>query len=71
VDQWRDEFAKKMGSDEAGSDAFRAAWRRVRSDSGRPSDVKIEGDWAWIEQFEEKGDEYFRPGRMVESCDES
>ena len=71
VDQWRDEFAKKMGSDEAGSDAFRAAWRRVRSDSGRPSDVKIEGDWAWIEQFEEKTDEYFRPGRMVESCDES
>ncbi len=71
VDQWRDEFAQKMGSDEAGSDAFRAAWRRVRSDSGRPSDIKIEGDWVWIEQFEEKGDEYFRPGRMVESCDES
>jgi hypothetical protein len=71
VDQWRDEFAQKMGSDEAGSDAFRAAWRRVRSDSGRPSDIKIEGDWVWIEQFEENGDEYFRPGRMVESCDES
>lgn len=71
VDQWRDEFAQKMGNDEAGSDAFRAAWRRVRSDSGRPSDIKIEGDWVWIEQFDEKGDEYFRPGRMVESCDES
>ncbi len=71
VDQWRDEFAQKVGNDEAGSDAFRAAWRRVRSDSGRPSDIKIEGDWVWIEEFGEKRDEYFRPGRMVESCDES
>jgi hypothetical protein len=59
VEQWREEFAQKMGNDEAGSDAFRSAWKRVRSDSGRPSDVKIEGDWAWIEEFEEKKNENF------------
>ncbi|NBR91764.1 MAG: hypothetical protein EBS68_18070, partial [Rhodobacteraceae bacterium] len=30
VEQWRDAFAQKMGSDEAGSNAFRSAWKRVR-----------------------------------------
>ena len=54
VEDWRVEFAQKMGNDEAGSDAFRSAWKRVRSDSGRPSNVRIEGDWVWIEGFEEQ-----------------
>ena len=54
VEDWRAEFAQKMGNDEAGSAAFRAAWKRVRSDSGRPDNVKIEGDWAWIEEWEER-----------------
>ena len=43
-----------MGNDEAGSAAFRAAWKRGRSDSGRPENVRIEGDWAWIEEWEER-----------------
>lgn len=51
VEDWRDEFAQKMGNDEAGSNAFRSAWKRVRSDSGRPSNVRIDGDWAWIEEI--------------------
>lgn len=59
IEDWKQEFAEKMGSDEAGSEAFRSAWRRVRSDSGRPDDVKIEGDWVWIEQFEAKENENF------------
>jgi len=54
VEDWRAEFAQKMGNDEAGSAAFRAAWKRVRSDSGRPENVRIEGDWAWIEEWEER-----------------
>lgn len=54
VEDWRAEFAQKMGNDEAGSAAFRAAWKRVRSDSGRPENVKIEGEWAWIEEWEER-----------------
>ncbi len=59
VEQWRDAFAQKMGSDEAGSSAFRAAWKRVRSDQGRPSSVHIEGEWVWIEeQKEEKPEEF-------------
>ena len=59
IEEWKQEFAEKMGNDEAGSEAFRSAWRRVRSDSGRPSDVKIEGEWAWIEEFEGKQNENF------------
>jgi hypothetical protein len=59
VEQWRDAFAQKMGSDEAGSDAFRAAWRRVRSDQGRPPAVHIEGEWVWIEEQSEKKAEEF------------
>jgi hypothetical protein len=59
VDQWKAEFAQKMGNDDTGSDAFRSAWKRIRSDSGRPNNVKIEGDWAWIEEFEEKQNENF------------
>ena len=59
IDEWKQEFAEKMGSDEAGTEAFRSAWRRVRSDSGRPSDVKIEGEWAWIEEFEGAQNENF------------
>lgn len=59
VEQWRDYFAQKMGSDEAGSNAFRAAWRRVRSDQGRPPAVHIEGEWVWIEeQIEQKVEEF-------------
>ena len=59
VEQWKEEFAQKMGNDEAGTDAFRSAWKRVRSDSGRPSDIKIEGDWVWIEEFSEPESESF------------
>jgi len=59
VEQWRDAFAQKMGSDEAGSNAFRAAWRRVRSDQGRPPAVHIEGEWVWIEEPLEKRVEEF------------
>ena len=59
IEEWKQEFAEKMGNDEAGSEAFRSAWRRVRSDSGRPSDVKIEGEWAWIEEFEGVQNENF------------
>lgn len=59
VEQWKDSFAQKMGSDEAGSDAFRAAWRRVRSDQGRPPAVHIEGEWVWIEEpLEKKAEEF-------------
>jgi hypothetical protein len=59
VEQWKDSFAQKMGSDEAGSDAFRAAWRRVRSDHGRPPAVHIEGEWVWIEEpLEKKAEEF-------------
>lgn len=54
VEDWRQEFAQKMGNDEAGTSAFRAAWKRVRSDSGRPANVKIEGDWVWIEEPQER-----------------
>ena len=50
LDQWREIFAQKMGTDEEGDGAFRAAWRRVRSEKGRPQDVRIESDWAWIEE---------------------
>jgi hypothetical protein len=48
--QWKVVFAQKMGTDEDGDDAFRMAWRRVRSDKGRPSSVRIENDWVWIEE---------------------
>jgi hypothetical protein len=48
--QWKAVFAQKMGTDEDGDDAFRMAWRRVRSDKGRPSSVRIENDWVWIEE---------------------
>jgi hypothetical protein len=59
MDQWKEKFAQKMGTDEDGEEAFRAAWRRVRSDSGRPANVRIEGDWVWIEEFEERQNENF------------
>jgi hypothetical protein len=59
VEEWKVSFAQKMGSDEAGSDAFRAAWRRVRSDQGRPPAVHIEGEWVWIEEQSEKKAEEF------------
>lgn len=59
MDDWKEFFAQKMGTDEDGTDAFRSAWRRARSDSGRPANVKIEGDWVWIEEFEEKQNENF------------
>jgi hypothetical protein len=39
-----------MGTDEEGDEAFRSAWRRVRGDKGRPLNVRIENDWAWIEE---------------------
>jgi hypothetical protein len=50
LDQWKAIFAQKMGTDEEGDEAFRSAWRRVRGDKGRPSNVRIENDWAWIEE---------------------
>lgn len=59
MEDWKEFFAQKMGTDEDGTDAFRSAWRRARSDSGRPANVKIEGDWVWIEEFEEKQNENF------------
>jgi len=59
VEHWREAFAQKMGSDETGSSAFRAAWKRVRSDSGRPPAVHIEGEWVWIEErVEQKAEEF-------------
>jgi DNA replication protein DnaC len=48
--QWKATFAQKMGTDEEGDEAFRSAWRRVRGDKGRPLNVRIENDWAWIEE---------------------
>jgi len=59
VEQWRDAFAQKMGSDEAGTGAFRSAWKRVRSDQGRPPAVCIEGEWVWIEEQKEQKSEEF------------
>ena len=59
MDDWKEQFAQKMGTDEDGMEAFRAAWRRARSDSGRHQSIKIEGDWVWIEEFEQKQDESF------------
>ena len=59
MDDWKEQFAQKMGTDEDGMEAFRAAWRRARSDSGRHHSIKIEGDWVWIEEFEQKQDESF------------
>ena len=50
LDQWRAAFAQKMGTDEEGDEAFRSAWRRVRSDKGRPVNVRIDNDWVWIEE---------------------
>jgi len=50
LDQWRSAFAQKMGTDEEGDEAFRSAWRRVRSDKGRPVNVRIDNDWVWIEE---------------------
>lgn len=59
MDEWKEQFAQKMGTDDDGAEAFRSAWRRVRSDSGRPASIRIEGDWVWIEEFEEKQNENF------------
>jgi hypothetical protein len=50
LDQWKAIFAQKMGTDEEGDEAFRSAWRRVRSDKGRPVNVRIDNDWVWIEE---------------------
>jgi hypothetical protein len=50
LDQWKTVFAQKMGTDEDGDEAFRVAWRRVRSEKGRPSSVRIENDWVWIDE---------------------
>jgi hypothetical protein len=49
LDQWRAVFAQKMGTDEEGDEAFRSAWRRVRSEKGRPLNVRIDNEWVWIE----------------------
>jgi len=59
MDDWKEHFAQKMGTDEDGIEAFRAAWRRARSESSRPANVRIEGDWAWIEEDEHPKNENF------------
>jgi len=59
LDQWKAIFAQKMGTDDEGDEAFRSAWRRVRSDKGRPSNVRIDNEWVWIEDAVKVDDESF------------
>jgi hypothetical protein len=54
LDQWRDEFKAKMGSDVEPS-TFNKAWARVKSGLVDLEKVEIHNDWCWAIYAEHDG----------------